>query len=184
MAIPVGMIVIGSIHLNHCPAENLIPVFLLVGGSVWTIQCTVALVQTCCCPNSKETKGEEEKKKLHPFEALVNTFMACWFMAGTVWVYRTYGNFDSDPKSGNYCDHTLYSFAFWWSWPPTSCLEACAAAAAGASLSVADHGHLHHVWKLVLLLLLVHHSRWLITAIYIMFGSLCCCCCWCITLGG
>ncbi|XP_067663619.1 transmembrane protein 272-like [Haliotis asinina] len=128
MAIPVAMIVMGSIHLDNCPAERYIPIYLIVAGSVWSLQSIISLGKRCCSQKSEETEGEEEKKKTNPFEAILNTFMFSWFIAGNVWVYRTYGHFDSDPASGNYCDHTLYWFAFW-----------------------------------------------LITATYIMFGSLCCC---------
>ncbi|XP_067661406.1 transmembrane protein 272-like [Haliotis asinina] len=113
MAVPVAMIVMGSIHLYDCHAEVHIPIFLIGGGSVWIILWIVILTRAYCCKKSEETKGQEEGKKLKPLESFVCTVMGSWFLAGSVWVYGTYNHFDSDPASGNYCDHTLYWFAFW-----------------------------------------------------------------------
>ena len=32
--IPVCMLVVGSVYINDCPAENYIPVYLIVGGTI------------------------------------------------------------------------------------------------------------------------------------------------------
>ena len=37
-----------------------------------------------------------------------------YFHAGNVWIYRIYGDFNSDdPDNARYCHPTLYWFAFW-----------------------------------------------------------------------
>ncbi|KAK2164303.1 hypothetical protein LSH36_66g06026 [Paralvinella palmiformis] len=32
---------------------------------------------------------------------------------GSVWIYRIYGDYSNDPSSPDYCQPTLYVFAFW-----------------------------------------------------------------------
>ncbi len=35
------------------------------------------------------------------------------FTAGNVWIYRIYGEWSKTPGRDDYCDPTLYWFAFW-----------------------------------------------------------------------
>lgn len=41
IAIPVGMLVIGSIYVQDCPAEDYIPVHLIVGGIIIELRSTL-----------------------------------------------------------------------------------------------------------------------------------------------
>ena len=71
-------------------AEKLIPVFLIVGG-IFSILCIF-------------------------FESLLYLlcfFLFCWFFAGCSWVYSAYESNFVDPLARNYCNYTLYTFAFW-----------------------------------------------------------------------
>ncbi|KAL4230548.1 hypothetical protein ACF0H5_010929 [Mactra antiquata] len=110
MAVPVAMIVIGALHKDACPAERMIPIYLIVGGSFGILKNLSSLIQRC--KNKNEEDGDEKNAKTNPFDATLNCFLFAWFIAGNVWVYRTTDR-SLDPTASNYCDETLYLFAFW-----------------------------------------------------------------------
>jgi len=110
MAIPVSMIVMGAIYKDDCPAERMIPIYLIVGGSFGAAKNLFSVIQRC---RKKQEEREEEQGKVHPLEGLVNCFMFAWFIAGCVWIYRTTDRNPDDPTAANYCDATLYYYAFW-----------------------------------------------------------------------
>ena len=63
-----------------------------------------------CQRARKDTDGEEKKK--NPVESILDCFMLAWFICGNVWIYSNYE--PSYEKGGSqYCDKTLYLFAFW-----------------------------------------------------------------------
>lgn len=41
IGVPIAMITIGYIHLNDCPAERFIPIYLVVGGVFAVFECFV-----------------------------------------------------------------------------------------------------------------------------------------------
>ncbi|XP_005112148.2 uncharacterized protein LOC101853426 [Aplysia californica] len=109
MAVPVSMIVMGSVYLDDCPAERMIPIYLIVAGAFGAAKNLFSLVQRC---RKSEQEREEDQKKVNPVEGIVNCFLFGWFIAGCVFIYRTddRSSVETDP---NYCDPTLYWFAFW-----------------------------------------------------------------------
>jgi len=44
---------------------------------------------------------------------MVQLFMFAWFVCGSVWIYTNYQPNYADPESADYCNKTLYLFAFW-----------------------------------------------------------------------
>lgn len=110
MAIPVSMIVMGAIHMDNCPAERMIPIYLVVAGSFGVAKNLFSLVQRC---RKNEQEREEDNRKVNPVEGIVNCFMFAWFIAGCVFIYRTTDRNPDDKSADNYCDATLYYFAFW-----------------------------------------------------------------------
>ncbi|XP_076468562.1 uncharacterized protein LOC143299238 isoform X2 [Babylonia areolata] len=112
LAIPIAMITMGAKYLHDCPAERYIPIYLVVGGVFGVIRNSITIVRRCC--QKKEDEDDENKRKVHPLESFIDCFVFAWFIAGNVWVYRTKGEFnDTDVTADNYCDPTLYWFAFW-----------------------------------------------------------------------
>lgn len=113
LAIPIAMIVMGATHLDDCPAERYIPIYLVVGGSFGVVRNLFSIFRRCLC-QKKDEDQEEEKPRPNPIESVIDCFMFAWFIAGNVWVYRTKGDFSTDnPEADDYCDPTLYWFAFW-----------------------------------------------------------------------
>ncbi|XP_033753323.1 transmembrane protein 272-like [Pecten maximus] len=112
LAIPIAMTAIGGVYLHDCPAERYIPIYLLVAGVFGIIKNLSSLGQKL--RNRKEGEDDDQKNvKTNPGDMLLNCFLFAWFIAGNVWVYRTYGNFTTVATSPLYCHPTCYYFAFW-----------------------------------------------------------------------
>ncbi|XP_063403552.1 transmembrane protein 272-like [Mytilus trossulus] len=111
LLIPIAMIAVGATYLHDCPAEKMIPIYLIVAG-VFTIITNILTIIRGEVNNRKE--GEEEKQSGPGPEHLIICFLFAWFIAGNVWVYRTYDDWQSSNSIlDNYCNPTLYYFSFW-----------------------------------------------------------------------
>ncbi|XP_066578735.1 transmembrane protein 272 [Amia ocellicauda] len=110
-AIPVAQIVIGVLYLHDCPRQRYIPIYLVVSGVF-----TVALSLLACLPC---TKNEEEGgtggllgNVCTTWTSLASLFLFCWFITGNVWIYSIYQP-NYTPGAADFCNKTLYLFAFW-----------------------------------------------------------------------
>ncbi|XP_064489766.1 transmembrane protein 272-like [Ornithodoros turicata] len=108
-ALQIAGIVIGALHLNDCPVQKFIPIFLVAGGSVGMVNAILS-----GCKRLQESRDDDSSSStgLTCCTSIIQCFLIGWFIAGCVWVYGNYlPNFDdrTDPK---YCDKTLYYFAF------------------------------------------------------------------------
>lgn len=126
LAIPIAMIVVGSIHLNDCPVERYIPIYLIVGGCFGALQ--TILTFSLRLKNHREDKNEgrgrqqqnedgsgntDSNARPNPGSGIISCFLLAWFIAGSVWVYRIYTTVDtSDVSSSHYCHGSVYWFAF------------------------------------------------------------------------
>ncbi|XP_056598791.1 transmembrane protein 272-like [Triplophysa dalaica] len=112
MAFPIAQIAIGAVYLQDCPRQHYIPIYLLVSGVF-----AVFLGLLTCLPCAKETE-EEGPNKLRNicgyWNSLVSTFIFCWVICGSVWIYSIYPpNYNQTLAGDLYCNKTLYLFAFW-----------------------------------------------------------------------
>ena len=97
----------GAKYEDDCPVESMIPIYLIVAGAT-------GIVANCCNCGVKYTEsGDGEEKQINPLQAVVQLFLFAWFICGNVWIYKNYEPNYNDPTSPNYCDKTLYLFAFW-----------------------------------------------------------------------
>ncbi|XP_065104601.1 transmembrane protein 272-like [Paramisgurnus dabryanus] len=106
MAIPIAQIAIGSVYLNDCPKQNYIPIYVLVCGVFGVVLSLLAC------------QGEGGHSTLSLlcslWNALVCTFLFCWLISGSVWIYSIYPpNYNQTMTGDLYCNKTLYLFAFW-----------------------------------------------------------------------
>lgn len=93
---------LGAKYKDDCPVENMIPIYLIVGGSA-------GLLSTfCAC--AVEYRADHVIKQLC---RLVLLPLFAWFIAGNVWIYKNYEPNYTDPESPYFCHKTLYLFAFW-----------------------------------------------------------------------
>lgn len=106
------MIVIGAMYLHDCPKEKYIPIYLIVAGVFGAIRNISSLVQRY--KNRSEENQEEANSKTNPIDGVLGCFLFGWFVAGNVWIYRIYNDFDDkDEDSPHYCNPILYYFSFW-----------------------------------------------------------------------
>ncbi|XP_064481798.1 transmembrane protein 272-like [Ornithodoros turicata] len=113
VVIPIVMVVIGSYYLNDCPIEKHIPIYLVTGGVVGVVKLLLSIYSRC----TKHKRPEHEAEGPHDREAMfcdmvLNCFLFGWYIAGCVWIFGAYLPDFSDPGSLEYCNKTLYYFAF------------------------------------------------------------------------
>ncbi|KAK3099159.1 hypothetical protein FSP39_000288, partial [Pinctada imbricata] len=106
---------VGAQYLDDCPAERMIPIYLIVAGVFSFVSLVISIIKSC---TKKKGDDDDEEKKNSPFvtciDSLINLFNTVWFICGNVWVYSTQDDFVRSPTtSQNYCDPTLFYFAFW-----------------------------------------------------------------------
>ncbi|XP_041482731.1 transmembrane protein 272-like [Lytechinus variegatus] len=115
LAIPITMIVIGSIYIDDCPVEYLIPIYLITMGAAYIVKSLIDLKGRF--QKSRLPKEEQADFKPNKVESglshLLGTFCFAFFIAGNVWIYSNYKPNTSDSSSDDYCHPTLYYFAFW-----------------------------------------------------------------------
>ncbi|KAK9509237.1 hypothetical protein O3M35_006592 [Rhynocoris fuscipes] len=112
LVIPLAMLVIGALYLSDCPANNNIPLYLLVGGLFGILKQILQLYCRIKKGHNRSGAEEEREEKTSTIQSLLSCFMFVWFILGSYWVYSTYKpNFD--PERGTYCNKTVYYFAFW-----------------------------------------------------------------------
>ena len=98
---------IGAKYKDECPVEPLIPIYLIVAGAF-------GLVANCCsCGIRYKEGGQSEERSVNPMQLVVQLFIFAWFVCGNVWIYTNYQPNYDDAESAEYCNKTLYLFAFW-----------------------------------------------------------------------
>ncbi|XP_065668621.1 transmembrane protein 272 isoform X2 [Hydra vulgaris] len=111
LAIPIACIVIGAKYKDDCRVQPKIPLYLIVLGSFGILRNIVGLCNQIKRRNSSGNNDDEDKKK-SAFEGIIDCFMIGWFIAGNVWIYSNYPPDYDNTDSIDYCNKTLYLFAF------------------------------------------------------------------------
>ena len=123
--------------MDECPVEDRIPIYLVVAGSVglfstcyrrrekrntnytstsetrYSGDTTYTLTQTRYHPDTSQGDDQQIFNLVNRFRGLVKLFQLAWFVAGNVWIYSIYEPNYTDPTSPDFCNKTLYLFAFW-----------------------------------------------------------------------
>ncbi|KAI0222469.1 hypothetical protein LSAT2_026299 [Lamellibrachia satsuma] len=113
LAVPISMVVIGSIYLGQCPQKHYIPIYLIVTGAFGILKILLNIGQCVKAPVDEE--GDDENvTRLNQYGDVLSSVLVSCFIAGNVLIYCIYNDFDSlDATSPKYCQPTLYWFAFW-----------------------------------------------------------------------
>jgi len=100
-------VLIGVKYQDECPVEPLIPIYLIVAGAC-------GLVGNCCSCGIRYQEGDQGgERSVNPLQLVVQLFVFAWFVCGNVWIYSNYQPNYADQESADYCNKTLYLFAFW-----------------------------------------------------------------------
>ncbi|XP_072349641.1 transmembrane protein 272-like isoform X1 [Scyliorhinus torazame] len=106
----IACITIGTIYLDSCTKQYMIPIFLIVSGSTTIFFLMISLIP---CPPNDESNNSNLLKIGRVCDRLELLFSTIWFIAGNVWIYSIYKPEYIDQSSPDYCNKTLYLFAFW-----------------------------------------------------------------------
>ncbi|XP_048063395.1 transmembrane protein 272-like [Megalobrama amblycephala] len=104
--LPIAEIAIGAIYLHDCPKQPYIPIYLLVSGVITLVLDLLAWLPSIKTPAYKKFRCFFTCA----WSLFVCLFLFCWFIAGNVWIYSIHlPNYSGT----DYCNKTLYLFAFW-----------------------------------------------------------------------
>ncbi|XP_038642786.1 transmembrane protein 272-like [Scyliorhinus canicula] len=106
----IACITIGAIYLDSCTKQYMIPIYLIVSGSTTIFFLMISLIP---CPPNDESNNSILLKIGRVCDRLELLFSIIWFIAGNVWIYSIYKPEYIDQSSPDYCNKTLYLFAFW-----------------------------------------------------------------------
>ncbi|XP_069563638.1 transmembrane protein 272 [Brachyistius frenatus] len=111
--IPIAQIAVGAVHLDDCPRQPYIPIYLIVAG-VFSMFLTVLSCLPCTREHEDGTTNPLNRI-CTAWNSLTSFFLFCWFITGNVWIYSIYEpNYNKNTTNVEpYCDKTLYLFAFW-----------------------------------------------------------------------
>ncbi|XP_073514539.1 transmembrane protein 272-like isoform X3 [Phyllobates terribilis] len=90
----IAMVIIGSMHVDNCPIEPKIPIYLIVAGVFHLLAFALIPLKIVA------------EKLAYSIESVLGIFSFCWFIAGSVWVFRIY---QENPRR---CNDLVYKFAF------------------------------------------------------------------------
>ncbi|KAJ8008327.1 hypothetical protein DPEC_G00103680 [Dallia pectoralis] len=111
---------LGAMHLNDCPIQPRIPVYLLVIGVTSIVSLLLSYLLNTLEPGTLSLL-------MSSCVILLQLFNLAWFITGSVWVYSIFPlNYDSTNGEKN-CQRTLYLFAFWFNSLGVICLAVVAA---------------------------------------------------------
>lgn len=103
LIIPIVMIIVGATHLNDCPRQELIPIFLMVTGGIGTMKCVCAIIESY---RSRFNGGVTSCFN----EFLTSLFLLSSF-AGHFWILKAFNTTDENELK-KYCNQHLLNFAY------------------------------------------------------------------------
>ncbi|CAF4230644.1 unnamed protein product, partial [Adineta steineri] len=128
LVIPILQLAIGASFQNQCPVSPNIPTYLIVSGAcgiatiVLTIIMTLAYIlwikqfaldSGICDVCAASIISGCIIGSICLVLLLMSFFLFFWFIVGNVWVFSVHSKVDLDNQlSINYCQRTLYQFAF------------------------------------------------------------------------
>ncbi|XP_078526253.1 transmembrane protein 272-like [Lissotriton helveticus] len=98
-------ITVGSVFFHDCPAQYLIPYYLIISG-VASFLLLIPSILPC-------RNREEPSILINAFHSIFGLFQLAFFIAGNVWIYSIYAPNYTDRTAANYCHKRLYLYAFW-----------------------------------------------------------------------
>ncbi|XP_030855977.1 transmembrane protein 272-like [Strongylocentrotus purpuratus] len=116
LVILIAMIAIGAVYFDNCPAQNLIPIYLIIMGAASIVKTLINLkgrAQRSRLPSEEQADFKPNKVE-RIISLLIGVFIFGFFIAGNVWICGIFRPNTTDNSATDYCHPTLYYFAFWW----------------------------------------------------------------------
>lgn len=107
-AIPIAMLWLGAARWNECPMEPWVPIFMVVTGALGVI----TIILSMCTYGLSQKEHHKAVKVLGIVIALCTLFSFAWNIAGSVWVFKKWNNWDSVKNTDQGCYKDMYLFAF------------------------------------------------------------------------
>ncbi|XP_078525465.1 transmembrane protein 272-like isoform X1 [Lissotriton helveticus] len=101
----IASISVGSVYFHDCPAQYLIPYYLIISG----VSGLLLLIPSILPCRNREVSSD----LINAFHLIFGLFQLAFFIAGNVWIYSIYAPNYADPTAANYCRKGLYLYAFW-----------------------------------------------------------------------
>ncbi|XP_078524725.1 transmembrane protein 272-like isoform X2 [Lissotriton helveticus] len=101
----IASITVGSVYFHDCPAQYLIPYYLIISG-VSSLLLLIPSILPC-------RTREEPSILINVFHSVFGLFLLAFFIAGNVWIYSIYAPNYTDTAAATYCHKGLYLYAFW-----------------------------------------------------------------------
>ena len=122
-----NVFLLGARNVDNCPAQDLIPTFLIVMGTMLLVSVPLIAVPWClyqCSHEDNSAVGCLFCIMICLF-SLIPCFTSVWFICGNVWVFSIYQP-SYNILNGSYCDEVTYKFSvaviiFTWLSPFLSC---------------------------------------------------------------
>ncbi|XP_045919906.1 transmembrane protein 272-like [Micropterus dolomieu] len=77
---PIAQIVIGALHLNDCPRQPYIPIYLIVAGAFGLVLALLSCLP--CAQEHKDGTANPLSQVCMAWNSLTSCFLFCWFIAG------------------------------------------------------------------------------------------------------
>lgn len=104
----------GTAHLDDCPKSPMIPKYLIVFGTFYTIKVMFAILKYLRYRYEEQPEDKELPTYLKAIDGIIDCFLFIWFIVGNVYIYKIHKTYQSDdPLTDDYCNRDLYLFAFW-----------------------------------------------------------------------
>jgi len=122
LALPIAKLVLGILYVNECPVNRNIPLYTIVAGACGLAIVILLLLSSAC---TYYRSVSNLKKSTHKFLICISAFsrgiqgtlaifLFIWFIFGNIWVFNARYRVRTDkPNDINYCQPTLYWFAFY-----------------------------------------------------------------------
>jgi len=111
------LLVVGAVNINNCPAERLIPIYLIVAAVFSILRAILNWYYTWCHPKIKNRQAlnavdaTDQTPKPSPFSNIINLFLLIWLVCGAIWVFRTHPQMEHADQP-YYCDRLTYWTAY------------------------------------------------------------------------
>jgi len=109
--IPAGMIILGALNWNNCPAEKHIPIWLVVSGATSILEGIFRHFNKRKS-NTANAPGEA-KQTINPISSVLWTVNCIFLILGAYWIYSAYSRVQyTQMDTADYCDPFTYKFSF------------------------------------------------------------------------